>query len=347
MKVNLQTIATACQVSCNTVSRALRNDPKISTRTRQRVRKKAEELGYEKDAEISRLMAYMAKRRRTDRVHSEICYLSTFCSVERHPTHPHYFHHLQTAALKLGYRVEPYFLGKGGYTPKTLQRTLYHRNIRGVILAPAHPQAPLDEIDWSGYAPICLGQSYPKIHFNRFHWDLQWNVVECIQQLRQAGYRRIGFIMSPWVDRLMGFPVAAGNAIFRAQEPKAEPVLMLYDLLLDKPHRKPKLIRDWILKHRPEVVVASDGYYEAIKKVGLQMPEELSYAEWNLSLWGDQIPPEFSGVHPSLTTFAEQIIQTIVGRLNENFLGLPKSPSLTLIEGYWRKGSTTWEKKTK
>lgn len=46
MPVTLQDIAEAVQASCGTVSRALRNDSRISEQTRKRVRKVASELGY-------------------------------------------------------------------------------------------------------------------------------------------------------------------------------------------------------------------------------------------------------------------------------------------------------------
>lgn len=340
MKVNLQTIATACQVSCNTVSRALRNDPKISERTRKRIIKKADELGYHRDAEISRLMTYLAKRKKGDTVYSELCYLSTFGTLADSPTHVHYYQQLKETALKYGYRVEPYYLGKGGYTPKTLQRTLYHRNVRGIILAPADPKAPLDEIDWSGYATACIGESYPKIHFNRYHWDLTWNVLECIRRVRKAGYRRMGVLNSPVNDRLMGFPVATAVAIDRRMNPSAEPLLALYDERLDQREKRTTFIGKWLEKSRPDAVVGVSSQYECIQNYGFRMPEDLGFADWMLTLWGDSVPPDISGVLPSMDTFGEEIIQSIVGRLNENFFGVPKAPSLTLIEGYWREGRT-------
>ena len=55
MRVTLKTIADATGFSVNTVSRVLRDDPKISSSTSNIIRAKAEELGYVPDAVASSL----------------------------------------------------------------------------------------------------------------------------------------------------------------------------------------------------------------------------------------------------------------------------------------------------
>src|ERR1051325_9261392 len=57
----MQRIADAAGVSRMTVSLALRNHPRISAATRERIRQVAERLGYHPDPEVSKLMAYLRR----------------------------------------------------------------------------------------------------------------------------------------------------------------------------------------------------------------------------------------------------------------------------------------------
>ena len=54
---SMQSIAKRAGVSCQTVSLALRNHPKISVETRTRIQKLADQLGYCPDPFVSSLMA--------------------------------------------------------------------------------------------------------------------------------------------------------------------------------------------------------------------------------------------------------------------------------------------------
>ena len=59
IRVGLREVAAAAKVSVMTVSLALRDNPRISATTRERVKRLAAELGYHPDPELSRLMNHL------------------------------------------------------------------------------------------------------------------------------------------------------------------------------------------------------------------------------------------------------------------------------------------------
>src|SRR5689334_2943501 len=68
----LRTLATLANVSPMTVSLALRNHPRISAATRERVKKVAAAQGYQPDPVIAKLMHHLRKQR-GHRVRSTLC----------------------------------------------------------------------------------------------------------------------------------------------------------------------------------------------------------------------------------------------------------------------------------
>jgi LacI family transcriptional regulator len=75
----MEDIAHAAGVSRSTVSRALRNDPRLKSDTCERVQKMASELGYRPNPFVATLMADLQRKRRPSTN-------STFAFVTAHPS---------------------------------------------------------------------------------------------------------------------------------------------------------------------------------------------------------------------------------------------------------------------
>lgn len=343
-KVTLQTIADAIGTSRNTVSRALRNDPKISDSMRQKVKKQADAMGYRKDAELSRLMGYLAASKRKGDITSELAYLwSLRGSEDKGPSHPIFFEAAKKEAAAFGYRLEPYYLGPGGYSPKTLERIWYARNVRGVILGPPMPDAPLEEIDWNRYAVVGYGQSFDKFHYHRLNWDFQWAVQECYRRLWAYGHRRIGVISPQTADRHLGYSIRAGVAVQNSFHPEVESIPMLNSDYLGDPTLAPDLIQNWIEEQQPDAIISHNRTYEIVRKLGYRLPKDFSYAEFHLGFRhevGTEHYETVAGIVPSEKAMGKTCLNFLVGQLNNHVFGLPAAPTLTLIEGHWRDGET-------
>jgi DNA-binding LacI/PurR family transcriptional regulator len=131
-KPTMREIAAHLGISHATVSRALRDDPRISAAQRLKVQKEARRLGYKRDPKIAELMSHlrMAKRR---------VFQGTLAWVTNlDPDDPQMkelisqFHpHANTAAEAMGYRLDPFFKVTPAEAPK-LARTFKARGIVGV-----------------------------------------------------------------------------------------------------------------------------------------------------------------------------------------------------------------------
>src|SRR5882724_6608619 len=98
----LRSIAREVGVSHATVSMALRNHPLISAKTRQRVRRVADRLGYRPDPEVAKLMHHLRLKHKA-RFQSTIAALSTVAEGHETPYALAIAEGAHRAAVALGY----------------------------------------------------------------------------------------------------------------------------------------------------------------------------------------------------------------------------------------------------
>src|ERR1043166_7237444 len=164
----LQTIAIAAKVSRMTVSRALRNDPVIPSRTRKRIQRIARRIGYQPDPLVSTLMSHLRSRRAGKQV-STIAHVSmTSTRGDWRNWHP-YRQVIEGATQRgneLGYTLEEFWLKEPGMTARRMNDVLKTRGIRGLLVGPVPRQIGHVSLDWSRFAAVVLGYSVwqPSLH---------------------------------------------------------------------------------------------------------------------------------------------------------------------------------------
>ncbi|WP_315839513.1 LacI family DNA-binding transcriptional regulator [Limnospira sp. PMC 1243.20] len=121
-----------------TVSRGLRNDPRISASMKERVRKLAKERGYKLDPETTRLMAHIRSTRdkRTDSVLALLPDAHKPGELSQDPYTRNVIQGAQKRAEELGFRLETLRLREPGMTQSRLETILYTRAIHGVLIPP-------------------------------------------------------------------------------------------------------------------------------------------------------------------------------------------------------------------
>ncbi|HEY1123201.1 MAG TPA: LacI family DNA-binding transcriptional regulator, partial [Haloferula sp.] len=122
-------------VSPSTVSRALRNDPRISAALRERIRMAAEESGYLPNPLVSALMATRRKggAGEVDTVALVTNYHGAQGWQEKDVCRWEY-EGVRQRATELGFRLEVFPLQDYGNDAGRLEKTLLARGIRGVLL---------------------------------------------------------------------------------------------------------------------------------------------------------------------------------------------------------------------
>ena len=137
----MQHIADAAGVSRMAVSLALRNSPKISRATADRIRTIAEQLQYRPNPMVSALMTQLRHNKDVKKP-SVLAYVTAYQTEDgwRRPgPFVSFFEGAQRRAAALGYELEEWWLRQPGITEQRFSDILYTRNIHGMIVAPLPP----------------------------------------------------------------------------------------------------------------------------------------------------------------------------------------------------------------
>lgn len=199
-RVTLKDIAAALGLSVPAVSMALRGHRQIAKATRERVRAKAAEMGYWPDPAMRALADYRTRQRSTSRRWNRVALLHDWPSVEAWHTHDFYGGwraQLESVATERGVVVEEHWLGLGGENSKAVFRTLRHRGITGLLLAPPALTYVPSEISvppGHSFQVVTFGPEHLYRQFHTVQFDYYENLRLAWSRLWEKGHRRIGLV---------------------------------------------------------------------------------------------------------------------------------------------------------
>ena len=190
----MQQIADAAGVSRMAVSLALRNSPKISAATAERIRKIADECGYRPNPLVSALMTQLRHAKQVKRP-SIMAYVTAYPTADgwkRPGPFLDFFAGATKRAAALGYDLEEWWLRKPGMTEQRFSDILYTRNIHGLLIAPLPPGGGSVDLTWSRFASSTIGHSVTGPNMHRASNDQYATITLALRELTKLGYRRIG-----------------------------------------------------------------------------------------------------------------------------------------------------------
>ncbi len=333
---NLRAIAKVACVSHVTVSLALRNHPRVSESTRQRIRALADKMGYRPNALVSALMSHVGSNRRV--VDQEVvAFLTGGPTPDWAMTRPNVRQNYlgaQTRAEQLGFRLETFWMGPGGENAPATAKILRTRSVRGVIVAPLPvPHAANIALDWPHLAATTIGYSFEQVPLHRAASQDVNGMILVYEKLRQLGYRRIGLATSVedmmrvkyyWLSGLL-----TGQELFGGERVPH----VTYEVKTEKDR-----FHAWYRKHRPDVIVGvtRDNYFW-LKEAGIRIPQDVGYAQLNLL---DDLTDKVSGIWQQSFEIGAAAMDLLVTQLHNNEYGSPITPTCTLIDSRWMGGTT-------
>ncbi len=328
-------LAERAGVSHPTVSRALRNNPRISAATRDRIQALAREMGYRPDPAMSALIAHRNRSPET-REYRKIAVLNAWGSRL-----PFYMGTqlagIRSRAAELGYEVELFPVTPDTAGHRSLSRVLVSRGIRGVIAGGLPSGFPPLAMTWASFSAVALGYSVQPVALHLVAADHMAAVDIAYRRLRAAGYRRIGFF-----DRL-GSETRNQHLYLSSYLRCLVVDGIRYD---DSP---PLLFNNiaevdpvpWLREHRFDAVVA--GYHvlliEQLQAAGLRVPEDVAVAAVSLR-------PEdqgMAGVRDAFPEMGAWAVDLLHGMLLTGKYGLPDQEYSVHVKGRWRDGWTARE----
>ena len=257
----LHDIAREVGVSVMTVSRALRNAPRVAPETRARVQAVAAALGYEPDPDLARLM-HRVRSRKTVRFRAVIAVIREEVPQDNllGPSYQYVpIEAIRQRALGHGYAVEEFWLGREGLTPKRLQKILLARGIEGVIVSPQSLQLPCSKLDYSPFASVAFGYAMREPALHMCAGNMTLGIQTAAEQLTALGYRRIGVAVTQWIVNRSQFGYSGGFFHFQQSLP-AEDRIPLLLLPHNRIERGFAAFSQWMNENRPDVLISFDTH---------------------------------------------------------------------------------------
>jgi LacI family transcriptional regulator len=327
--VSMRTVAELAGVSVMTVSRALRNAPRVSPVTCQRVRRAAESLGYQPNPLVSALIHQ--RRRGFSKTSIQTIAFVTSHSLEEAwrtcLTPAGQFAGGSRRAAQLGFRLEPIWSRAPGMSGARLSAILRARGIYGVVIAPAPEPRRNFDLRWEHFAAVALGHTMPRPAIHRVANHQLHTVRAALEELTRRGFRRIGLAVSVSHDDRVDRNWTGGCMQFQRGLPPEHRVRPFVEEPFD-----PALFEEWLRVNEPDAVVAGREMLVHL----VRRKQETGTGPAVAAL--DHFPefPDVAGIDQNNEAIGAAAVDLVVEQLYNNERGIPICAKVVLIEGKWR-----------
>ena len=332
----MRDLASHLGISHSTVSRALRNDPRITESVRLSVIKAANKLGYKRDPKLSQLMSHV-------RATKERAFQGTLAWITDHNVSnpaelaPHllYWESAVQCALKLGYKLECYPNTRPEDAPR-LERKLRALGIQGIVIQQFKDvfNLPSWKFDWERFAIVHNGSCQATPSLDSVDADDVGNCVRVFAGLSKLGYKRIGICTTRAIELANNYSMCAARqrfAMAQVGQPDIPPCL-----LPDLGPESAQVAKQWIETHQIDAVASQvRGMKEMLESIGYRVPDDLGLAYQAINPHGPN-----TGVWQREDILAGVIIEALVASVEQGRFGLPSTPRVTMIPGVWHEGTT-------
>lgn len=346
-RVPLRAIAEKTGLTRMAVSLALRGRPGVSDETRQHVLEVAQELGYQPDPEVAKLLARIRTRVSADS-QSCLALLTSGQTPDRWKvfvTERKYVEGARERATRYGYRLEEFWLGEPGVSPTRRSSILWNRGIEGVIIAPLQERLSGDksrkvELDYSLFSVVEISETVDWPDLDRTVHDQYTSMLKCLTELRDLNYQRVGLVLEEALDLRVNGKWTAAYLRYKHQGlmAKMPPPLLL--AVADQ-----KAFDRWLDRYQPDAVISVDRFgLRMLQARGLKLPRDIGYA--SLDVDGDNpVHPGLSGIDQNSELVGAAAVDMLVAAIHRGHRGIPAHPMRTEVEGTWTAGNSTQRQK--
>ena len=321
-----------------TVSLALRNHPSISAKTREKVRRVAEEMGYRPDPMLTSLIAYR-KNNYLKTLSPTIAYIMNLNGPEglkESPVRQLFLKGAEKRAQELGYKIEVFYYGGRHYRSKHLDKVLMTRNIKGVILGGFYTNYTDIELSWNCYSVVKIEALPRRIRAHTIGNNQYHTTRLAFRKLREMGFRRIGLCVAQHDEKHTDNLFSAGYFVEENSIPINERVpLLIFDaneFVTDLGMSEP-VITDWLVENEVEACISNWGILNQSLEAA---SEKLGRNVYGISL--DVIHPNEDawGVKQNHEIVGAAGVEVVTGLMQNNQTGLTDFPRMNLVDGYWK-----------
>ncbi|MDX2111172.1 MAG: LacI family DNA-binding transcriptional regulator [Verrucomicrobiota bacterium] len=335
----LQDLALQAHVNKSTVSRALRDDPRILPETRERIQKMAVKLGYVPDPVLSAHGQQRMKRSHEAWLTVAVLF-NRMKSIDLTDAIGNYeaIELFEKIGSKRGYSIEPF--NRINYpNSEALAHVLKSRGIRALIIAQEFDSLCYQDFPFNHFTTVAYQQSNPPLPLHTVTDDAFYGVVLAWEKLVAAGYRRIGAallrhpILIPDDQRR----IAAIDYCQNYMSPIGSPLPTYY-----YKNNWPSMDRlpEWIREHRLDALLVFNQFVSVyLLKQGFRIPGDIALA----TLIRTDENKHLAGIEYHDENVIEATFDTLDYALKTNQWGIPASPVQHRVQSRWADGpSMPW-----
>lgn len=320
-------IARRAGVHASTVSRALRDDPRIRLEQRLRIKAAASALGYRANPLVAALMSA-----RCGRGYKATLGFITKYPAERAPWFEREFGQLLVGARERageqGYHIEELNLEAEQLTSRRANEILASRGIHGLVIAPVHSVRVQIELDWPRFATVAVGFSLNGVSMGRVAHNHFSGLLLAAHRCRALGYRRPGLVLPERVHQKVEKRWVAAALLDQSEHPDTDRVPPL--LLAEGDDEG---FSAWFRKNRPDAIlgVHLDEVRQRLERLDVRIPTEVALV--HLDRRG--VDRGLAGIDQDYARVGRHAVDLVIGMLHRNERGLPAQPSTVLCDGVW------------
>jgi DNA-binding LacI/PurR family transcriptional regulator len=334
----MKDIAELAGCSVMTVSKALRDSPKVSAARKAEILSLARAHGYSPNPLVSALVAHRHNR------HTEAGTIALLTKFDkpvrswktRQPVYSDLLDGIDQRAKELGFKVEEFATClPGAPDGARLTNILRARGIVGLMLFPGGGfERTFPELEWKHFSTVAILFNAMGIHVHRTASDYALGMDMCLNELQRSGYKRIGLAMTRFLDPSVSFFFSGRFFSWQNQQPDSQRVPLISGV---SERADFETFADWIKNHQPDCILAYYPYMdEWLRKIGLVPGKDIGYV--NLALRGRT---DATGLEMHPKRVGASSINLLSRELFLNHRGLPEAPETTLISPLWFQGPTT------
>jgi len=276
--ITIYEIAKLAKVSPATVSRALRNSPKISTKTKEKIWKIAKELDYVPNITARELSSQ--KTTTVGFVYPSIGKTSMDSILQG----------VEDSVAKKEFRLLSFNSRENLKLEYEYLKFLHEKRVEGILLVPVIT----DEGNNLPYLKSLIKNNVPVVMVDRYFPEFATDCVtsdnfagtyEAVAHLIKLGHRRIGYIsgqkyLTSVHERLEGYKKALQDHGIEYRKELVKETTPRPVLSVEESYRAAKEFLD--MKNRPTAIftyneIATVGALKAIREHNINVPEELSF----------------------------------------------------------------------
>ena len=330
-QISQREIARRAGVSLSAVSLALRDSPKVSKETIERVKAIARETGYTKDPRVTELMAHL----RTARSNRKSSTLAVLVPEIKKREFRQYFpirmvlEGLEAYAAELGFNLDLFLLEELRAGPERLREVLLSRGIKGMIVMPFRSGVGRIDFDFSGFCAATAGYSIIDPMLDRACPSYLQMMDELLEYHYKQGYYRPGLVMN-YTKGGIGYKLFSSSYLFyQTMLPEEERIPILQKKMISD-----EGLKNWIETYRPDSVISAGSVYERLLKIGYRIPQDFGFASIDLS----EHPQDACGVNHRYRLIGAETVSLVTTALNLNRTGVPQNPRVILVNSHRKPG---------